>query len=138
MVIVDYKFYKEKYFGTIIPDQNAIEQPMLKANIFLSQIMRQDIEDAGQEELVKLCLCEVSELVYQDALNRAEHSGRDVRSENTDGYSVTYATEAENGKIAVDSLQSKVYGVIRRYLAHTGLLYLGVNNDACQCGNYGI
>ena len=52
--------------------------------------------------------------------------GREIQSENTDGYSVSYATEAEAGKIAVNSLQIKIYEVIQRYLAHTGLLYLGV------------
>lgn len=138
MINVDYIFYTKEYSGTIISDEGKLKQPMLKANIFLSQIMRQKIQDADQEKLVKLCLCEVSELIYQDSLIRAEHGGRDVKSENTDGYSVTYATEAENGKVAVDSLQGKIYGIIRRYLANTGLLYLGVNHRACKCSDYNI
>ena len=82
---------------------------------------------------VMLCLCEVADLIYQDDLNRREHGGREVQSESTDGYSVNYATEAEAGKIAVDALQTKIYAVIRRYLAHTGLLYAGVNADAYEC-----
>ena len=87
-------------------------------------------------ELIKMCLCEVAELIYQEDCRKAEHGGREIQSENTDGYSVTYATEAEAGKIATNSLQTKVYAVIRRYLSGTGLLYAGVNCNAHKCSDY--
>lgn len=129
MIRVDFQFYVEEYNGIIIEDERSLKQPILKANTYLNQIMHlQPTED--EMELVKLCLCELSDMIYQDDMNRMEHGGREVQSENTDGYSVNYATEAEAGKIAVDALQTKIYAVIRRYLAHTGLLYLG---GECQC-----
>lgn len=125
MIAIDYDFYKDKYFGTIIEDEEHLMQPVIKANTYLNQVMHVDPSEE-EMELVKMCLCEVSEMIYQDAENRREHGGREIQSENTDGYSVNYATEAEAGKIAVNSLQTKIYAVIRRYLSHTGLLYQGV------------
>lgn len=125
MIAIDYNFYKDKYFGTIIEDEEHLMQPVVKANTYLNQVMH--VEPSEEEmELVKMCLCEVAEMIYQDAENRREHGGREIQSENTDGYSVNYATEAEAGKIAVNSMQTKIYAVIRRYLSHTGLLYQGV------------
>lgn len=125
MIAIDYNFYKDKYFGTIIEDEEHLMQPVVKANTYLNQVMH--VEPSEEEmELVKMCLCEVAEMIYQDTENRREHGGREIQSENTDGYSVNYATEAEAGKIAVNSMQTKIYAVIRRYLSHTGLLYQGV------------
>lgn len=126
MITVDFSFYKEKYFGTLIEEEQKFRQPIMKANTYLKQNMYMDPTREEDMELVKLCLCEVAEMIYQDDVNKREHGGREIQSENTDGYSVSYATEAEAGKIAVNSLQIKIYEVIQRYLAHTGLLYLGV------------
>ena len=125
MITVDFSFYKEKYFGTLIEEEQKFRQPIVKANTYLKQNMYMNPSEEDME-LVKLCLCEVAEMIYQDDVNKREHGGREIQSENTDGYSVSYATEAEAGKIAVNSLQIKIYEGIQRYLAHTGLLYLGV------------
>lgn len=125
MITVDFSFYKEKYFGTLIEEEQKFRQPIMKANTYLKQNMYMNPSEEDME-LVKLCLCEVAEMIYQDDVNKREHGGREIQSENTDGYSVSYATEAEAGKIAVNSLQIKICEVIQRYLAHTGLLYLGV------------
>lgn len=125
MITVDFSFYKEKYFGTLIEEEQKFRQPIVKANTYLKQNMYMNPSEEDME-LVKLCLCEVAEMIYQDDVNKREHGGREIQSENTDGYSVSYATEAEAGKIAVNSLQIKIYEVIQRYLSHTGLLYLGV------------
>lgn len=125
MITVDFSFYKEKYFGTLIEEEQRFRQPIVKANTYLKQNMYMNPSEEDME-LVKLCLCEVAEMIYQDDVNKREHGGREIQSENTDGYSVSYATEAEAGKIAVNSLRIKIYEVIQRYLAHTGLLYLGV------------
>lgn len=118
MVKVDFLFYQEEYAGTIIPDETSLKQPLLKANMYLSQMLCEDVE-GSEEELVKLCLCEVAELIYQDSIVRQEYGGRQVQSENTDGYSVAYISDES-------SLETRVHRVIDRYLSHTGLLYMGV------------
>lgn len=118
MIEVDYPFYKETYAGTVIPDEKSFKQPIMKANTYLSQLMYSE-PDESELEIVKLCLCEEADLIYQDDTFRAEHSGKKIQSENTDGYAVSYASGEEN------SLDVSVYGVIRRYLTGTGLLYAG-------------
>lgn len=121
MIQVDYIFYVEEYHGTLIDDEESLKLPVLKANTYLNQVLRR--KPQGEEvEQIQFCLCEAAELIYQDEINRREHGGREVQSESTDGYSVTYAAKGTAG----DPLQEKVYAVIRRYLSHTGLLYQGV------------
>lgn len=130
MIQVDYEFYMETYAGQIIPDEQAFKQPMMKANIYLDQCLHRKPEPE-EENLVKLCLCECADLIYQDNSLRQEHGGRKVQSENTDGYSVSYADSKDE-----DLLNRKLYDVIHRYLSRTGLLYLGVNCHAHKCGDY--
>ena len=97
MIRVDFQFYVEEYNGIIIEDERSLKQPILKANTYLNQVMHLQPSE-NDMELVKLCLCELADMIYQDDMNRMEHGGREVQSENTDGYSVNYATEAEAGK----------------------------------------
>lgn len=132
MIPVDYRFYLENYDGGIIPEE-ALKKMIMKANTYLSNMMHQSPEEKDLE-LVQFCLCEVAETIYQDEQQRAEYNGREIQSENTDGYSVTYVTET--GKDAENSLQTKVYAIIRRYLASTGLLYAGVKCDAYKYNDY--
>ena len=120
MIQVDYSFYEESYAGRIIPDEQALKQPIMKANIYLDQCLHRKPEEK-EEQLVKLCLCEVSDLIYQEDSQLQEHGGRKIQSENTDGYSVSYASDEE------ESVDKRIYTVIHRYLSRTGLLYLGVN-----------
>lgn len=134
MTLVEYGFYAEKYGGNMIPELD-LKKMIMKANTYLSNMMHQSPKEKDLE-LVQFCLCEIAEMIYQDEQNRAKHGGREIQSENTDGYSITYATEAEAGKIAVNSLQTKIYAVIRRYLASTGLLYAGVRCSAYKCNDY--
>lgn len=121
---VSYQFYMTEYEGESIPEQKW-KQTMIKAESYLDGMMYTEPDEKTLPK-VQFCLCEVAELLYQDEQNKKKTGGRDVLSENTDGYSVTYATEAEAGKIAVNSLDKKVYAIIRRYLDSAGLLYAGV------------
>lgn len=123
MIQVDYEFYADTYCGTIIPDKNALKQPIMKANSHLNQYMHHEPDETNLE-MVKLCLCEVAELIYQDDAMRQEHGGKLIQSENTDGYSVTYTSEG--GEDGISQTDRDIYSAIRRYLSGTGLLYLGV------------
>ena len=124
MIQVDYEFYADTYCGTIIGPKNALKQPIIKANSHLNQYMHQEPDETNLE-MVKLCLCEVAELIYQDDAMRQEHGGKSIQSENTDGYSVTY-TSSEDGEDGISQADREIYSAIRRYLSDTGLLYLGV------------
>lgn len=65
-----------------------------------------------QSDSVKLCVCEVAEEIYKNA----EKQG--IKSESTDGYSVTYADNTD--------VKKAVKNIIVCRLADTGLLYMGV------------
>lgn len=66
--------------------------------------------DMNSTEVLQ-CVCEVAEQLYL-----ADKAGR-VKSETIDGYSVTYSE---------DDTAKNLYRVILKRLAHTGLLYAGV------------
>lgn len=121
---VSYQFYLAEYEGELIPE-TAWKQIMIKAESHLDSMMYEEPDEKTLPK-VQFCLCEIAELLYQDKQNKKKTGGREVLSENTDGYSVTYATEAEAGKIAINFLDKKVYAIIRRWLDSTGLLYAGV------------
>lgn len=121
---VSYQFYLAEYEGELIPE-TAWKQIMIKAESYLDSIMYEETDEKTLPK-VQFCLCEIAELLYQDKQNKKKTGGREVLSENTDGYSVTYATEAEAGKIAINFMDKKVYAIIRRWLDSTGLLYAGV------------
>ena len=66
---------------------------------------------AGEtDENAKMCICEVSELLYE----RCKKSG--IVSENNDGYSVKF----DNGKI-----DAQIYEIAQKWLYKSGLLYRG-------------
>ncbi|MBO5059978.1 MAG: hypothetical protein J6C82_03600 [Clostridia bacterium] len=66
------------------------------------------------DERVKLCVCEMAELLYEEG----QRTG--ISSENNDGYSVSY----EKGDI-----KSKLYQIAQVQLFGTDLLYRGVGCD---------
>ena len=61
---------------------------------------------------VCLAICEIAELIY--SLSKRDS----VKSENIDGYSVTY-TESS-------SALSRIYAILQKHLAKSGLLFRGV------------
>ena len=58
--------------------------------------------------------------------NLTANDGKIVKSENTDGYSVSYVTERIDGQDAEKVLENKLYRIAKVYLGNTGLLYRGV------------
>lgn len=89
-----------------------------------------DRADRSMEE-VQHAACACCDLLYADQAAKAEHQGREVASENTDGYSVSYVQE-QGGKTAQEILAGKIYQTAALYLEPTGLLNMGVYDDADQ------
>lgn len=121
---VDYVYYKEKFKGTIPED--AFEHSVVQASAFVRKITFNNISEENVLDEVKDAVCAVCDVIYQDKtlLNRTK--GREVRSENVDGYSVSYVSEGRAGKIHEETLSRKMYFAAQTYLLHTGLLYCGV------------
>lgn len=120
---VDYEYYSEAFKGTM--PQVAFESIVVKASAFIRHITFNRICEPISED-VKDAVCAVSDVIFRDEQYLAETGGKDIRSENNDGYTVTYAAEGKDGMTHEEILEKKMYQAARMYLGHTGLLYLGV------------
>lgn len=81
--------------------------------------------DKDMEE-VQYAACACCDILQADRAAREGHGGKDVASEITDGYSVTYVQE-QGGGTAEELLSRKIYQAAALYLEPTGLLYMGVS-----------
>lgn len=106
----DYQFYKQEYSGAAIPE-NRFKGAALKATAYMKQVLG-DKDIAGHEEAVKMAMCEVAEVSY------LKDVGAGKRSENNDGYSVSYETTRQ--------LKRERYSALVLWLGNTGLLNMEV------------
>ena len=122
---VDYEYYCDSYHGI---DISGIEfdKIAMKASLFIREITFNRIALENITDDVKNAVCAVCEVRYQDEVMLNEYGGRAVKSENNDGYSVSFVTEGTDGQTHEEVLWDKMYAAARPYLLHTGLLYRGV------------
>lgn len=125
----DYQYYVESYHGTSVPESD-FDQVMRDASAFIREITADRVCIDSVPDDVKDAACAVSDVIQaeRDRISKSgSGDGREVKSETTDGYSVSYVTEGKDGQSRDDVLRYKKYLAARPYLLHTGLLYLGVN-----------
>ena len=123
----DYAFYTGQYGGGLTEEQ--FRRVIVPVSAHIRRITF-DRADRSMEE-VQHAVCACCDLLYADQAAKAEHQGREVASENTDGYSVSYVQE-QGGKTAQEILAGKIYQTAALYLEPTGLLNMGVYDDADQ------
>ena len=117
----DFEFYTKNFPGSTIQEA-AFPSAMLRAGIFIRYITFGRIDETNIPEEAKLAACAVADLMYKDNLAKDKY-GREMKSENNDGYSVDFVTSAdEKGR----SIEARAYQSASQYLAHTGLLYRGI------------
>lgn len=128
MIYVTYEYYAGIYRGDVIPD-TVFPKMIRKASQYIDTFTFGRITEANKEKYPTLpdCACDMAEAIF----NTVGSSGKakEKKSENTDGYSVSYVTELTDGTPAEETLRRKLYAIARVYLQNTGLLYCGV--DAC-------
>lgn len=126
MEYASFEYYAGVYGGNVIPGA-AFTRMIGKASRYIDSFTFGRITEANMDKFPTLpdCACEMAEAVY----NMVGKSGKDKekKSENTDGYSVTYVTEGVDGAVAEETLRRKLYAIARVYLQNTGLLYCGVD-----------
>lgn len=132
MGYVSYEFYSQT-FGTMIPEAD-FSKAETKAEAAISYLtyVNGDIF-AVENDNVKLAVCAAAEVIFNSE-KQASASGSlaaGVKSENNDGYSVTYVTEAQDGQTAEEALRKKIYDAVRLYLLPTGWLSRKVKMGAC-------
>lgn len=112
MKYIDEIFYTEVYCnmqdGIIPPDVFPVW--VRRAEAILDRITCGNITEAT--EPVKLCVCEIAELMYKDV------QAGNIASENNDGYSISYVKQKPQAV--------RIGDIARTYLAGTGLLYRGL------------
>lgn len=110
-MIVDTAYYLDTFLGgrkALIPLSDFLYYER-RAEAELSSVTMRKIERAEITDNIRLCVCEVMECIYS-----FDKRG-DIKSENNDGYSVTYTDENKDDKI---------YSIASKYLPHK-LLYRG-------------
>lgn len=119
-----YEFYKGSFCGNIIPEAD-FRKAITRAGWYIRQITfgraSNDFEASYPEyaENIKMAACAAAEAFYQEEQRTKEHNGREVSSEENDGYSVTYASGSDD---SMGLVEKKAFQKAHSYLAYTGLL----------------
>lgn len=94
---VDYGFYADTFKGTVIPE-SAFGKLALDGEAFVARMTFDRIHKYNlcmeDKVAVKMAICAVAETKYKI------DGHQDIKSENNDGYSVTYADTSENASRA--------------------------------------
>ena len=123
----DYKFYKENTNGKL--DEKSFKQEITEASYFL-QYITLGKSDKSDVDNLKYAACAIAEMYAKEKAWYDSGASR-TKSENTDGYSVTYTTELKDGEVLEDLLARKAHQIARKYLAMTGLLNRKVQRVGC-------
>lgn len=105
--MTDYLYYKKNYKGTVINDKAEFEKHEKRAVQYVKSVINTEAE-YDETELYD-CICAIAEQLCENG------EFRNVKSETTDGYSVTYS----------DSFKKHLYELLRLYLPKE-LLYRGI------------
>ena len=124
----DYAYYADEYAGDEIPEA-SFPKYAKKASAVIDRVTfgrPRVVTDEDILNAVRDAVCAVAECLYKfDATRATDEQGREIASENNDGYSVTFRnTGTADAQNAADAA---VMDVIQTYLADTGLLYRGIS-----------
>lgn len=117
----DYAFYMDKFHGNTIP-QEDFPSAILRASVFVKYITFGRIENAAIPEEARYAACAAADVMYKDDRAR-DKNGREKKSENNDGYSVSFVTSVDEN---TGSVENRAYQAAAKYLSGTGLLYRGL------------
>lgn len=122
---VDYSYYVGVYGGTMPEEKFMKSERQAEAQIRYITCLNGDIfsEDS---DAVRDAVCAVSDVIFEDIAMRERRAQNgingSVKSENNDGYSVTYVTEQVDGQTSEEVLRRKIYHTVCPYLLPTGWL----------------
>lgn len=115
----DYEFYIVKYKGKAL-DEESFPISALNATQYIRMLTvgRSDRYDGDE---IKYATCAAAE-AYAQAFKSTLLDTPEIISENTDGYSVSYATQRMDGETQEALFKRKAYEAVKIWLAGTGLL----------------
>ena len=115
---VDYGYYADQYGGGITEKEFPSAERKAEAYIRKLTYIRGNIF-ATENMAVKDAVCAVAD-VYASCEKKREAGT--VKSENNDGYSVSYAVEQADGQTVEELIRKKAYEAASTYLLPTGWL----------------
>lgn len=119
-LIATYEYYRIEYLGKKIPEEN-FEELSAQAQRFVDYVTSGRIGENITDK-VRNAVCAAAEALH-DCQSKYVNLNPGIKSENTDGYSVTYQ---DYDVSAVSKEQDKaMYRAVLRELSGTGLLYRG-------------
>lgn len=124
VIYADYEFYVKIYKGELADSE--FEKIIIKASAHVRRITFGRADLHAEDEAVKLAACDVI-AIYENT--KKGHNGRNVASENNDGYSVSYVNEQASGESTEALLNRKIYSAAEIYLMPTGLLNWSIDDD---------
>lgn len=121
---VDFAYYVEIYDGSLIPEK-LFPRTEKKAERYLDTFTFGRLKDMDLESVnnLKDCICDMAEVIY---MKLYQGNTKEKKSEDTDGYSVSYVTEGKDGEDAETVLKRKLYSIAEVYFSVFGLLDFSV------------
>jgi len=114
MNYADYAFYTFVYHGTLA--ERVFVRHIVKASAFIRRITFGRSDACVKDDTVKLSACAVCDVYAAYEERRKKHQGRDILSENTDGYTVSFVQEQSLGETAEELLERKAYKAAEMFL----------------------
>lgn len=134
-IYADYQFYIDSYKGKV--EESDFNQAIIHASQYIRYITmgRSDNFDGIELKYASCALVDAYISAYK--LSSGNNSTGQKKSENTDGYSVSYVTQTKDGESAEELFKRKAYPLIKQWLITTGLLSRRVEcNHDHKCGLY--
>ena len=114
----DYKYYTEEFGGAKVPEESfARAEKWAEAYIKRLTYIAGDIF-AESVDIVKDAVCAAAEVYY--SCNQGNATNGAVKSENNDGYSVSFVVEQSDGQTLEELIRKKAYNAVSVYLLPTG------------------
>lgn len=116
----DYQFYATEYHGR--EEEKDFNRSIIHASQYIRHITLGKSDSYSGEEL-KYASCALAD-AYVSACKLSGEKGSQgqKKSENTDGYSVSYVTQTVDGETIEELFKRKAYPIARQWLLGTGLL----------------
>lgn len=133
MSYVDYEYYTNQFFGTLIP-MNKFNKKALEASSKVNYNTVGNIDNNNITTPVKNATCSIAELLYEQeqlktSITNQNADNKQIASETLGPRSITYLnnnTEISKQILSDSDLNKKIRNICHEYLDDTGLMYRGV------------
>ena len=115
----NYDFYQNTYKGNVIPDGNTFNRLVILASAYIKSITFNNINESNIINEVQYATCSVADVLYkQETIDE-----NNISSESVGPHSKSFGSARKSDK----DREVEKYKNAKLYLAHTGLLYGGLN-----------